>query len=152
MTCSCKLKTSTGFPRELAITLYALHRVTQRSTVPVDETELYLGVLPTTSPVAVVAAGNWSAEQAEAESEADPGPDQVWVLYGSVRFEATSGTCLRTADQRLARPLATDCAPALPPPPRLPTQAPAVSAVSARIEAWAAARRAMGTRKGEQET
>lgn len=54
-----------------AIALYALYRMTQRSTVPVDETESYLGVLPTASPVAVEAAGAWAAQQAEAESEAD---------------------------------------------------------------------------------
>ena len=54
-----------------AIALYALYRMTQRSTVPVDETESYLGVLPTASPVAVEAAGAWAAEQAEAEREED---------------------------------------------------------------------------------
>jgi MFS family permease len=54
-----------------AIALYALYRMSQRSTVPVDETESYLGVLPTASPVAVEAAGAWAAEQAEAESKAD---------------------------------------------------------------------------------
>jgi MFS family permease len=54
-----------------AIALYALYRMTQRSTVPVDETESYLGVLPTASPVAVEAAGAWAAQQAEAESAAD---------------------------------------------------------------------------------
>jgi MFS family permease len=51
-----------------AIALYALYRMTKRSTVPVDETESYLGVLPTASPVAVEAASAWAAEQAgEAE-------------------------------------------------------------------------------------
>ena len=54
-----------------AIALYALYRMTQRPVVPVDETESYLSVLPTTSPVAVEAAGTWAAEQAVAESEAD---------------------------------------------------------------------------------
>ncbi|MGB8621975.1 MAG: MFS transporter [Paracoccaceae bacterium] len=54
-----------------AIALYALYRMTQRSIVPVDETESYLGVLPTASPLAVEAAGTWAAEQAEAEREAD---------------------------------------------------------------------------------
>ncbi|TVQ29392.1 MAG: MFS transporter [Geminicoccaceae bacterium] len=53
-----------------AIALYALYRMTQRAAVPVAETESYLGVLPTASPVAVEAAGAWSAEQAEAEHEA----------------------------------------------------------------------------------
>lgn len=51
------------------IALYALYRMTQRATVPVEDTESYLGVLPTTSAVAVEAAGTWSAEQAEADRE-----------------------------------------------------------------------------------
>jgi MFS family permease len=56
-----------------AIALYALWRMTQRPVVPVAETESYLGVLPTTSTVAVEAAGAWAAEQAEAErEEAEP--------------------------------------------------------------------------------
>jgi MFS family permease len=54
-----------------AIALYALYRMTQRAIVPVDETESYLNVLPTASPVAVEAAGAWAAEHAEAEREAD---------------------------------------------------------------------------------
>ena len=55
----------------VAIALYALYRMTRRSTVPVEQTESYLGVLPTASPVAVEAAGAWAAEQGEAEREAD---------------------------------------------------------------------------------
>jgi MFS family permease len=54
-----------------AIALYALYRMTQRAVVPVEETESYVAVLPTASPVAVEAAGTWAAEQAEAEREAD---------------------------------------------------------------------------------
>lgn len=54
-----------------AIAFYARYRMTQRSAIPVDETESYLGVLPTASSVAVEAAGAWAAEQADAESEAD---------------------------------------------------------------------------------
>jgi MFS family permease len=54
-----------------AIALYALYRMTQRSVVPVEETESYVAVLPTASPVAVEAAGTWAAEQAEAEREGD---------------------------------------------------------------------------------
>ncbi len=53
-----------------AVALYALYRMTQRPGVPVAETESYLGVLPTTSSVAVEAAGAWAAEQAETEREA----------------------------------------------------------------------------------
>jgi MFS family permease len=57
----------------LALALYALYRMTQRATAPAEETESYLGVLPTASPVAVVAAGEWSAEQAEGEETGDTG-------------------------------------------------------------------------------
>ncbi len=53
-----------------AIALYALYRMTQRAVVPVQDTESYLGVLPTASPVAVEAAGAWAAEQADAAREA----------------------------------------------------------------------------------
>jgi len=56
-----------------AIALYALYRMTRRAAVPVDQTESYLGVLPTASPVAVEAAGTWAAEHAEAERKADAG-------------------------------------------------------------------------------
>jgi len=49
--------------------LYALYRMTQRAAIPVDETESYVGVLPTASPVTIEAAGAWAAEQAEAEAE-----------------------------------------------------------------------------------
>lgn len=51
----------------IVIALYALYRMTQRATVAGDETESYLGVLPTASPVAVEAAGAWAAEHAESE-------------------------------------------------------------------------------------
>ncbi len=54
-----------------AIALYALYRMTQRSAVPVDETDSYLGLVPTASYVAVEAAGEWAAEQAESESAED---------------------------------------------------------------------------------
>ncbi|SDI27966.1 MFS transporter [Lutimaribacter saemankumensis] len=49
-----------------AMALYALYRMTQRAPIPVDETESYVGVLPTASPVTVEAAGVWASEQAEA--------------------------------------------------------------------------------------
>mgnify|MGYP000515890874 FL=1 len=52
------------------IALYALYRMTKRAAVPVAETESYLGVLPTASPVAVEAAGAWAAEQAEQDRDA----------------------------------------------------------------------------------
>ena len=54
-----------------AIALYALYRMTKREAIPTDETESYLGVLPTASPMAVETAGVWAAEQAEAEAEAE---------------------------------------------------------------------------------
>ena len=49
-----------------AIALYALYRMTQRAVVPVAETEHYLGVSPTASPVAVEAASVWAADHAQA--------------------------------------------------------------------------------------
>jgi MFS family permease len=53
----------------LAMALYALYRMTQRPMVPVEDTESYLNILPTASPVAVEAAGEWAAENAETERD-----------------------------------------------------------------------------------
>lgn len=53
------------------IALYALYRMTQRAAVPQTETESYLGVLPTASPVTVEAAGAWSADRAQAERDSE---------------------------------------------------------------------------------
>lgn len=53
--------------------LYALYRMTQRTIATVDETDSYLNVLPTASPIAVEAAGEWAVENAEAEREAETG-------------------------------------------------------------------------------
>ena len=53
------------------IAMYTLYRMTQRASIPLEETESYLGVTPTSSPVAVEAAGVWAAEHAEAEAEAE---------------------------------------------------------------------------------
>lgn len=54
-----------------AIALYALYRMTQRAVVPSEGTESYLNVLlPTTSLVAVEAAGEWATENAEADTAA----------------------------------------------------------------------------------
>ncbi|MEX6505973.1 MFS transporter [Jiella sp. M17.18] len=50
------------------IAAYALYRMTQRAAVPASQTESYIGVVPTTSPVAVEAASVWAAEQAEESS------------------------------------------------------------------------------------
>lgn len=52
------------------ISVYALYRMTRREALPVEETESYVSVLPTASPMAVETAGVWAAEQAEAEAEA----------------------------------------------------------------------------------
>jgi MFS family permease len=51
-----------------AIALYALYRMTQRAISSVEETDSYLNVLPTASPVAVKAAGEWALEHADADS------------------------------------------------------------------------------------
>ena len=48
---------------------YVMYRMTQRESIPVEETEPYLGVVPTATPVAVEAAGTWAAEQAELEQD-----------------------------------------------------------------------------------
>lgn len=57
------------------ISLYALYRMTQKASVPMEQTESYLGVTPTSSPVAVEAAGVWAAEHAEIEREAEMDKD-----------------------------------------------------------------------------
>lgn len=54
------------------IALYALYRMTQRAVVPVEDTESYLNILPTSTPVAVEAAGEWAVENAESEREQQP--------------------------------------------------------------------------------
>ncbi|WP_033069313.1 MFS transporter [Thalassospira australica] len=51
------------------ISVYALYRMTVREALPVEETESYVGVLPTASPMAVETAGVWAAEQAEVAAE-----------------------------------------------------------------------------------
>ena len=53
----------------LGVSVYALYRMTQRAAIPAGQTESYLNVLPSSSAVAVEAAGAWSADQA---SEEDP--------------------------------------------------------------------------------
>lgn len=51
------------------IAAYALYRMTQRASTPVDETEAYLNIIPTASPVAIEAATAWSVEQVEEKQE-----------------------------------------------------------------------------------
>jgi MFS family permease len=56
----------------LGIAGFALYCVSQqKEEVSVEDTDSYLGVLPTTSTVAVEAAGEWAVEYAEAEREAE---------------------------------------------------------------------------------
>ena len=54
------------------IALYALYRMTQRPAIQVEDTDSYLTVLPTTSPVAVEVATSWAVEQADAAQEDPP--------------------------------------------------------------------------------
>lgn len=53
----------------LAIAGYALYRMTQRPSTPVDETAAYVSVLPTASPIAVEAAQEWAIGHSEAVEE-----------------------------------------------------------------------------------
>ncbi|MDE4275923.1 MFS transporter [Phaeobacter gallaeciensis] len=50
----------------LAITLYALYRMSQTDATPASETDAYVNLVPTASIVAVEDATNWAAENAEA--------------------------------------------------------------------------------------
>ena len=52
-----------------AITIYALYRMTRRESVPVDDTDNYVGVLPTASPMIVEATSAWSAEHSGTKGE-----------------------------------------------------------------------------------
>jgi len=53
-----------------AIALYALWRATRRPSVPVEATGAYVGVVPTSSPVALASAQAWAADQAGNGEEA----------------------------------------------------------------------------------
>ncbi len=53
----------------LAITIFALYRMSQSEVVPMSETEAYVNVVPSASIVAVEDATNWAVEHAEAEEE-----------------------------------------------------------------------------------
>ena len=55
----------------VGIAMYSTYRMTQRPAAPVSETDSYLGVLPTASPVTVEAAGAWAVEQGEIDREAE---------------------------------------------------------------------------------
>ena len=59
------------------IATYALYRMTQRSIPSVEDTESYISVLPTASPVAVEAAGAWSAAQSDPEGGEDGASQQA---------------------------------------------------------------------------
>ncbi|MFN3145893.1 MAG: MFS transporter [Paracoccaceae bacterium] len=49
----------------LSIAAYAAYRMTQRPSVPVDETAAYVSVMPTASPVALEVATEWAIDQAD---------------------------------------------------------------------------------------
>jgi len=51
------------------IAVFALYRMTQSAVRSPDETESYLGVLPTASQVAVEAAGSWSADKSKSDDQ-----------------------------------------------------------------------------------
>ena len=51
----------------VAISLYALYQITQHEMVPVEETDSYLNILPTASPMVVEVAVEWAHEHAEDE-------------------------------------------------------------------------------------
>ncbi|KAA2314679.1 MFS transporter [Pseudooceanicola sediminis] len=53
----------------IVIAAYALYRMTQRAALPVEDTESYLNVLPTSSPVVVEAAGAWAVGNAEGDPQ-----------------------------------------------------------------------------------
>ncbi|NVJ61631.1 MAG: MFS transporter [Gammaproteobacteria bacterium] len=53
------------------VAMYSVYCMTQRKRTLVEETESYLGVIPSSSYVAVEAAGTWSSEHAEEEREAE---------------------------------------------------------------------------------
>lgn len=57
----------------IIVAVYALYRMTQRAVIPAEETESYINVIPTASPVAVEAAGEWAIEQAEEDSTEERG-------------------------------------------------------------------------------
>lgn len=59
------------------IATYAVVRIRKFPYVPSEQFDSYLGVLPSTSSVAVEAAGVWAAENAEAEQERELADEQA---------------------------------------------------------------------------
>ncbi len=59
----------------LALTGYAVYRMTQRPAPSSDDTIAYQGMMPTASPVTVEFASEWAIETAEAEAEAQEDAD-----------------------------------------------------------------------------
>jgi MFS family permease len=49
----------------LLIGAYVLYRMSQKESIPVEDTDPYLSVVPTATPFAVEAASNWAMDQAE---------------------------------------------------------------------------------------
>jgi len=54
------------------LSVFALYRMTQRDAVAAEDTDSYIGVLPTASPMVVEVAGAWAAEQSDSEPEQSP--------------------------------------------------------------------------------
>ncbi|WP_422073824.1 MFS transporter [Tranquillimonas rosea] len=68
------------------VSAYAVFRMTRRPAPAADATMEYLGVLPTSSPVAVTAAQEWAVEQTE--EEATTGRDSSATMRGGDASEA----------------------------------------------------------------
>jgi MFS family permease len=56
----------------LTLAVYVRYRMTQKESIPVEDTDPYLSMVPTVTPVAVEAAGTWSVDQADEAAELDP--------------------------------------------------------------------------------
>ena len=59
----------------LALTGYAVYRMTQRRAPSAEDTSAYQRVMPTASPVTVEVASEWAIETAEAEAQAAESED-----------------------------------------------------------------------------
>ena len=57
----------------LALAIYAVYRMTQRPSTPVEETAAYVGVSPSASPIVVEVAQEWAIEAAAEEENAPDG-------------------------------------------------------------------------------
>ena len=73
---------------------YALYRMNNGPLLRRTRTQSYLSVLPTSSPVAVEAAGVWAVEQAEAEAE-QAAQEEAAQEEAVARGGRTGGICAR---------------------------------------------------------